>query len=79
MAYKNKKNGIVISEFYIIPSIKALMGVSSMADGRFICGKGVDGQVYPICWAYESNEPEADKKNESLIQKIIADDYIVLQ
>lgn len=75
MAYKNKKDGTIISEFYIEPSIKALMGVASMADGRFICGKGADGKIYPICWAHEANEENADEKNQQLIKRIITDDY----
>lgn len=79
MAYKNKKNNIVITEFYVEPSIKALMGVSSMADGRFICGKGADGQIYPICWAHESNEENADAKNKALIESIIEKDYEEIQ
>ena len=79
MSYKNRKNGLVITEFYVEPSIKRIMGVASMADGRFICGKGADGNIYPICWAYEANEENANEKNEELIQKIIADDYEEIQ
>lgn len=75
MTYKHKKSGTIINEFYIEPSIKKLMGVASMPDGRFVCGKGVDGRIYPVCWAYEKNEENADEKNAALIKKVIADEY----
>lgn len=79
MTYKHKKYGMVITEFYVEPSIKRIMGVASMPDGRFICGKGADGQIYPVCWAHEANEENADEKNKALIQKIIAENYEEIQ
>ena len=73
MRYQHKKTGKSFDLFITIPSIKKLMGVESMADGKFVCGKDITTKtLYPICYAYDNHN-----ENVEMIKRIIKDDYII--
>lgn len=75
MRYQHKKTGKSFDLFITIPSIKKLMGVESMADGKFICGKDLTTKtIFPICYAYDEHD-----KNVEMIKRIIAEDYDIIE